>query len=113
MLDFGIRSRRIFFLARLGSRSILGLRISFLGLGLYFLRLDCSFPVLGSVLGFYRKLFPLALTLVFLPVSPLLGWIPSKPQRKEEHLGQPEVARKSLEQGAGREEMALGTSRIS
>ena len=71
MLDFGIRSRRIFFLAQLGSRSVLGLRISFLGLGLCFLCLGCNFPVLGSILGFYGRLFPLALTLVFLPLNPL------------------------------------------
>ena len=71
MLDFSIRSTRIFFLARLGSKSVLGLKISFLGLGLCFLCLSYSFLVLGSVLGFYRRLFPLALTLVFLPLSPL------------------------------------------
>ena len=71
MLGFGIRSRRIFFLAQLGSRSVLDLRISFLGLGLYFLRIGCSFPVLGSILGFGERLFPLAFTLFFLPFNPL------------------------------------------
>ena len=69
MLDSSIRSRRIFFFARLGGRSILGLRISFLGLGLCFLRLGYSFPVLGSILGFCGGLLPLALTLLFLPRS--------------------------------------------
>ena len=67
MLDFSRKSRRIFLLAWLESRSVLGLRIDFLGLSLCFLRLDCSFPILGLS----RGLFPLALAFVFLPFSPL------------------------------------------
>ena len=71
MLVFGWRSRRIFFLAQLGGKSILGLGISFLIHGLYFFRLGYSFLVLDSVLGFCRELFPLALTLFFLYPGPL------------------------------------------
>ena len=69
MLDFGWRSRRIYILAQLGSRSVLGLRINFSGLGLCFLCLGYSFPVLDGILGLCGVLLPLAL--LFVPFSPL------------------------------------------
>ena len=61
MLDFGWRSEKIF----------LGFRINFSGLGLYFLRLGYSFPVLGSILGLCEGLFSLPLSFIFLPFIPL------------------------------------------
>ena len=61
----------MFFLTRLGSRSILGLGVNFLGLGLYFLYLGCSFPILGSILGLGEGLFPFAIAFFFLTFSPL------------------------------------------
>ena len=51
MLNLGLRRRRSFFLALLGSRSVLGLWISFFGFGLCLLYLSFNFFGLGSVLG--------------------------------------------------------------
>ena len=77
-----------FFLARLGGRSILGLRVSLFGLGLCLLCLGFSsvlglwislfglglYPLcldLSGILGLLRVLSLLAFTLVFSPISPL------------------------------------------
>ena len=72
MLSLGLWRRRVFFLAWLGDRSILGLRISFFSLGLYFLCLSCSFLDLGSISGLWEGLGPLALNFFFGPMSALI-----------------------------------------
>ena len=51
VLSLGLWRRRILFLTRLGDRSVLGLRISFFSLGLWFLCLNYSFLGLGSIFG--------------------------------------------------------------
>ena len=71
MLSLGRGSRKVFFLARLRGRSILGLRINFFNLDLCFLCLSCSFLVLANIFGFWGELFLLVLTFVFGLLNPL------------------------------------------
>ena len=71
VLSLGLGRKKVFFLARLRGRSILGYRISFFRLGLCFLCLSCSFLGLGSFFGLWGGLGPLALTFIFGPISPL------------------------------------------
>ena len=73
VLNLVLGSGRIFLLTRSGGRSILGLRISFFGLGLHFLRLCYSFFVLSGILGLWGGLFLFTLTLVFTSLSLLAG----------------------------------------